>query len=250
MKDTNYTLTPFDKVRIVMVNTTEPGNIGAGARAMKNMSLSRLYLVNPSHFPSAVATARASGADNLLADATVCSTLEEALEGVHLVIGASARQRSMKWRQLDVVESCREIQKTLKDERQEVAVIFGTERSGLTNEELDLCHILMTIPGNPEYFSLNVASAIQVFAYQYFVHSSDTSFDSSEKNLASFGELEGFYKHLEQTLEYIDYFEEKRPRPLLMRRLRRLFSRAMPEQEEVAILRGILRNIKPFEKNK
>jgi TrmH family RNA methyltransferase len=219
IKDTNYTLTPFDKVRIVMVNTTEPGNIGAGARAMKNMALSRLYLVNPSNFPSAVATA-----------------------------GASARQRSMKWRQLDVVDSCAEIQKTLEHDGQEVAVIFGTERSGLTNDELDLCHILMTIPGNPEYFSLNVASAIQVFAYQYFVCNSQTNFESSENTLASFGELEGFYKHLEQVLEHIEYFEEKRPRPLLMRRLRRLFGRAQPEQEEVAILRGILRNIKHFEK--
>ena len=230
-----------------MVNTTEPGNIGAGARAMKNMALSRLYLVNPNNFPSAVATARASGADNLLADATICNTLEEALEGVHLVIGASARQRAMKWRQLDVVDSCVEIQKTLKNAGQEVAVIFGTERSGLTNEELDLCHILMTIPGNPEYFSLNVASAIQVFAYQYFVCSSELNFESSSNALASFDELEGFYKHLEQVLEHIDYFEEKRPRPLLMRRLRRLFGRAQPEKEEVAILRGILRNIKPFQ---
>ena len=230
-----------------MVNTTEPGNIGAGARAMKNMALSRLYLVNPNNFPSAVATARASGADNLLADSTICNTLEEALEGVHLVIGASARQRAMKWRQLDVVDSCVEIQKTLKNAGQEVAVIFGTERSGLTNEELDLCHILMTIPGNPEYFSLNVASAIQVFAYQYFVCSSELNFESSSNALASFDELEGFYKHLEQVLEHIDYFEEKRPRPLLMRRLRRLFGRAQPEKEEVAILRGILRNIKPFQ---
>jgi len=250
IKDTNYTLTPFDKVRIVMVNTTEPGNIGAGARAMKNMALSRLYLVSPSNFPSAVATARASGADNLLADATICNTLEEALEGVHLVIGASARQRAMKWRQLDVVDSCIEIQKTLGNTGQEVAVIFGTERSGLTNEELDLCHILMTIPGNPEYFSLNVASAIQVFAYQYFVSSMNTSFEYSSNALASFNELESFYKHLEQVLEHINYFEEKRPRPLLMRRLRRLFGRSYPEKEEVAILRGILRNIKPFNNRK
>jgi TrmH family RNA methyltransferase len=250
IKDTNYTLTPFDKVRIVMVNTTEPGNIGAGARAMKNMALSRLYLVNPSNFPCAVATARASGADNLLADATICNTLEEALEGVHLVIGASARQRAMKWRQLDVVDSCIEIQKTLGNTGQEVAVIFGTERSGLTNEELDLCHILMTIPGNPEYFSLNVASAIQVFAYQYFVSSMNTSFEYSSNVLASFNELESFYKHLEQVLEHINYFEEKRPRPLLMRRLRRLFGRSYPEKEEVAILRGILRNIKPFNNRK
>ena len=169
IKESNYTSPAFDKVRIVMVGTTEPGNIGAAARAMKNMSLSRLFLVNPNKYPSAAATARASGADDVLSNAVVCSSLEEALEGVHLVIGASARQRNIKWKQMDVIDTCKEIQKTLAKSRQQVAVIFGTENSGLTNKELDLCHILMTIPGNPDYFSLNVASAIQVFAYQYFV---------------------------------------------------------------------------------
>jgi len=168
-KETNYTLTSFNKVRIVMVNTTEPGNIGAAARAMKNMLLTELYLVSPLNYPSAVATARASGADDVLSNAKVCSTLEEALIGAHLVIGASARQRNIKWRQLDVIETCGEIQSIVSSKGQEVAVVFGTENSGLTNEELDLCSILMTIPGNPEYFSLNVASAIQVFAYQNFV---------------------------------------------------------------------------------
>ena len=161
-KETNYTLTSFNKVRIVMVNTTEPGNIGAAARAMKNMLLTELYLVSPLNYPSAVATARASGADDVLSNAKVCSTLEEALIGAHLVIGASARQRNIKWRQLDVIETCGEIQSIVSSKGQEVAVVFGTENSGLTNEELDLCSILMTIPGNPEYFSLNVASAIQV----------------------------------------------------------------------------------------
>ena len=104
IKDTNYTLAAFDKVRIVMVGTTEPGNIGAAARAMKNMSLSRLFLVNPNKYPSAAATARASGADDVLSNAVVCSSLEEALEGVHLVIGASARQRNIKWKQMDVLD--------------------------------------------------------------------------------------------------------------------------------------------------
>ena len=134
-----------------MVNTTEPGNIGAAARAMKNMALTRLYLVNPSNYPSATATARASGADDVLFNAKVCETLEEALDGVSLVIGASARQRRIKWRQLDVVESCSEIN-DITHNNQEVAVVFGTEKSGLSNEELDLCQVLMTIPGNPEYF--------------------------------------------------------------------------------------------------
>ncbi len=246
-KEENYTQT-FDRVRVVMLNTTEPGNIGAAARAMKNMNLSQLTLVNPQGYPSAVATARASGADDVLSNALVCESLEEALQGAHLVIGASARQRNIKWRQMDVVGACSEIQKTTSVENQTVAVVFGTEKYGLTNEELDLCQILMTIPGNPNYFSLNVASAIQVFAYQNYVYNTTTQFEQSSNEIASFNELEGFYTHLAQVLEHIDYFEEKRPKALLMRRLRRFFGRAEPEKEEVAIFRGILRNIKPFER--
>ncbi len=246
-KEANYTHT-FDRVRVVMLNTTEPGNIGAAARAMKNMNLSQLTLVNPQGYPSAVATARASGADDVLSNALVCESLEEALQGAHLVIGASARQRNIKWRQMDVVGACSEIQKTTSVENQTVAVVFGTEKYGLTNEELDLCQILMTIPGNPNYFSLNVASAIQVFAYQNYVYNTTTQFEQSSNEIASFNELEGFYTHLAQVLEHIDYFEEKRPKALLMRRLRRFFGRAEPEKEEVAIFRGILRNIKPFER--
>jgi len=244
-KETNYT---FDNTRVVMVNTTEPGNIGAAARAMKNMSLSKLYLVNPKGYPSATATARASGADDVLSNAIVCDSLEQALQGTHLVIGASARQRNIKWKQMDVVGACSEIQKTTAIESQEVAVVFGTEKYGLTNEELDLCQILMTIPGNPNYFSLNVASAIQVFAYQNYVYNTTTEFEKTSNEPASFDELEGFYAHLTQVLEHIDYFEDKRPKELLMRRLRRFFGRAEPEKEEVAIFRGILRNIQPFKK--
>lgn len=232
-----------------MVNTANAGNIGAGARAMKNMSLARLYLVNPDNFPSSKATFRASGADDILSNAIVCNSLEEALVGVHLVIGASARKRTIKWRQLDVIDSCKEIKKTITENSQEVAVIFGTENSGLSNKELDLCHILMTIPSSSEYSSLNVAAAIQVFAYQYFIsNTKPIDFTNNEFVLASFNELEGFYQHLEQVLEYINYFDRKRPKALLMRRLRRFFIRSNPEKEEIAILRGILHNIKAFEK--
>ena len=245
-KESNYTLTSFNKVRIVMVNTTEPGNIGAAARAMKNMMLTQLYLVSPNNYPSAVATARASGADDVLSDAKVCNTLKEALIGTQLVIGASARQRNIKWRQLNVIETCSEIQSTVASSGQEVAVVFGTENSGLTNEELDLCSILMTIPGNPEYFSLNVASAIQVFAYQNYVSTVESNFDNSGGELANFDDLNSFYNHLEQALEHISYFDSKKPKSLLMRRLRRLFSRSYPEKEEVAILRGILNKINPY----
>ena len=245
-KEMNYTLTNFNKVRIVMVNTTEPGNIGAAARAMKNMMLSQLYLVSQSNYPSAVATARASGADDVLSKALICTTLEEALEGVSLVIGASARQRNIKWRQLDVIETCNEIQTSFLSNERDVAVVFGTENSGLTNEELDLCSILMTIPGNPKYFSLNVASAVQVFAYQNFVTNVEGKFDNAPKDTATFDDLNSFYKHLEQVLEHISYFDSKKPKSLLMRRLRRLFGRSIPEKEEVAILRGILNKINPY----
>ena len=245
--EANYTLTNFNKVRIVMVNTTEPGNIGAAARAMKNMMLSQLYLVSPSNFPSSVATARASGADDILSNARVCSNLEEALNGVKLVVGASARQRNIKWRQLDVIDTCSQIQSSLVSSDEDVAVVFGTENSGLTNEELDLCSILMTIPGNPKYFSLNVASAIQVFAYQNFISTIDGKFDNTPKDIASFEDLNSFYKHLEQVLEHINYFDSKKPKSLLMRRMRRLFGRSEPEKEEVAILRGILNKINPYQ---
>ena len=245
--EANYTLTNFNKVRIVMVNTTEPGNIGAAARAMKNMMLSQLYLVSPSNFPSAVATARASGADDILSNARVCSTLEEALNGVKLVVGASARQRNIKWRQLDVIDTCSQIQSSLVSNDEDVAVVFGTENSGLTNEELDLCSILMTIPGNPKYFSLNVASAIQVFAYQNFISSIDGKFDNTPKDIASFEDLNSFYNHLEQVLEHINYFDSKKPKSLLMRRIRRLFGRSEPEKDEIAILRGILNKINPYQ---
>jgi len=202
--------------------------------------------VSPLNYPSAVATARASGADDVLSNAKVCSTLEEALIGAHLVIGASARQRNIKWRQLDVIETCGEIQSIVSSKGQEVAVVFGTENSGLTNEELDLCSILMTIPGNPEYFSLNVASAIQVFAYQNFVSAVESKFDNSGGETANFEELNSFYNHLEQSLDHINYFDSKKPKSLLMRRLRRLFGRSNPEKEEVAILRGILNKINPY----
>lgn len=242
-KNENYTF-----VRIVMVNTTEAGNIGAAARAMKNMNLDKLYLVNPSGYPSAVATARASGADDVLASAVVCDSLEEALRGTSIVIGASARQRSVRWRQMDVVDACKEIQKNTTTENEDAAVVFGTEKYGLTNEEMDLCQILMTIPGNPKYFSLNVASAIQVFAYQNFVLNNTTNFDNDKNDFPSFDEKESFYKHLEQVLEHLEYFQENRPKELLMRRLRRFFNRSEIEKEELAIFRGIIKKIKPFDK--
>ncbi len=244
-KPENYT---FSRVRIVMVNTTEAGNIGAAARAMKNMELESLYLVTPRDYPSAKATARASGADDVLAGAVVCESLEEALAGVHLVIGASARQRSIKWPQVDVIGACNAIGRAMVGGERDVAVVFGTENSGLTNEDLDKCQMLMTIPGNRDYFSLNVAAAVQVFAYQYFVLNDQQVLSESTNAAAGFNELEYFYEHLAQVLQHIEFFDEMRPQSLLMRRLRRFFVKARPEQDELAIFRGILHNIKPFSK--
>lgn len=241
-KELNYT---FDSIRIVMVNTTEAGNIGAAARAMKNMALKNLYLVNPNNYPSAKATARASGADDVLANAIVCNNLNDALMGCDLIIGASARQRTIKWQQLDVKASTKLIKETVFN-KQKVAVVFGRENSGLTNKELDLCQVLMTIPGNKEYFSLNVASAVQVFAYQNFITFTDNKTlvnNNKNKEIASFSDMENFYNHLEQTLININYFDDNKPKEKLMRRLRRLFHRAMIEKDEVAILRGILKRI-------
>ena len=238
--------TIFDNIRIVLVSTTEAGNIGAVARAMKNMSLTSLYLVNPQNFPSSVATARASSADDVLENAIVVDSLKNALNGVDLVIGASARQRERTVPQLDVVGSCDKIKQITKSGGK-VAVVFGTERSGLTNTELDLANILMTIPGNKNYFSLNLAQAVQVFSYQNFITNFDTKIELNDDNNASFNELEGFYSHLLQALEHINYIDKNKPKELLERRLRRIFNKANLAKDEVAILRGILRNIKEYE---
>ncbi|MCW8840059.1 MAG: RNA methyltransferase, partial [Gammaproteobacteria bacterium] len=159
------TATPghFPRIRIVMVETSHPGNIGAAARAMKNMALERLYLVNPVLFPHREAVSRSSGAEDLLERAVICDTLAEALEGCSLVFGASARsQRTIPWPQVDV-RGCAAIAAERGGEG-EVAVLFGREDSGLSNEELELCNYLVHIPTNPNYSSLNVAAAIQVVA--------------------------------------------------------------------------------------
>lgn len=246
-KENNYTLEDDNlaRVRVVMVSTTEPGNIGAAARALKNMALSTLYLVNPSNFPCAAATARASGADDVLQNCVVCNSLEEAISGCNLVIGASARQRSIKWQQVDAQEACVMIEQTINTNQQEVAVVFGTENSGLTNAELDLCQVLMTIPANPAYSSLNIAQAVQVFSYQlhqqYIKKQTTTKPDT--QNFASADELAYFYEHLEQVLVSIGYMDVNRPSELLMRRLRKIFHRTNLYKDEVAIFRGILSKI-------
>lgn len=225
-------------LRIVLVETTHPGNIGAVARAMKNMGLSNLYLVSPKIFPSAEATARASGADDLLYSAKVCKTLGQAIDDCQLVIGASARSRSIAWPELGP-KDCAEIISDFSVDTQ-IALIFGREHSGLTNTELDRCNYLLKIPSNPEFSSLNLAAAVLVIAYELFF-----VFQEQQVNLdkipesASAGELESFFQHLYLTLCDIGFIRPDRSRTI-MRRLRRLFNRSRLEKKEIDILRGVL----------
>ncbi len=230
-------------VRIVLVGTTHPGNIGAAARAMHTMGLSRLYLVNPKHFPCAEATARASGADELLAQAKICTSLLQAIAGCRLVFGMSARPRTIPWPSLEA-RACG-ILAAAEAAEGEVALVFGREHSGLSNAELDHCNYLVHIPSNPEYKSLNLAAAVQVIAYEIRVAAMVNGrlpFKNKvpiESSPALASEMAGFFEHLERALIAIEFIDPGNPR-LLMRRLRRLFFRARLETQEVNILRGIL----------
>jgi len=236
------------RVRLVLVETSLSGNIGAVARAMKNMGLSRLALVRPRRAPDdAEALARAAGADDLLAAATRHETLAEALSGCRLVIGSSARARSVRWPQLDP-RGCAE--RVLAEcGAGEVALVLGRESSGLTNEELSCCHYLVRIPTAATFSSLNVAAAAQIFAYELRQSALAALAAAppappgeppqSEAPLATADEMEGFYGHLEQTLVAIG-FADPQQSARLKRRLRRLFNRARPDRTELNILRGIL----------
>jgi TrmH family RNA methyltransferase len=231
-----------DNIRIVLVNTSHAGNIGAVARAMKNMGLQSLYLVAPANYPSAEATARASGADDILAGAVLTDTLDEALAGCSQVFGASARLRRVHWPQLDPRQTARQV--IMLGERNPVALVFGRERTGLTNEELEKCNYLVHIPCNPEFPALNVASAVQILAYEIHLAmiagvSRDVSREEDEPATAE--EVERFYKHLQQALVDVEFLDPQNPRQL-MRRLRRLFNRAQLQKMEVNILRGVLRS--------
>ena len=239
----------LNSVNIVLSHTTHPGNIGATARAMKTMGLSKLTLINPKNYPSTEATVRASKADDVLQDATVVDTLDEALEDISLVIGTSARSRH-----LDVpILTARELAEKLLNEYQQhsIAVLFGTENSGLTNEEVSRCHYHVYIPANPDYSSLNLASAVQLISYELRVAdlgNKGVSIEKNESPQVTGKQLEGYYQHLEETLVQIGYHNPKHPK-LLMSRLRRLYNRARPDHSEMQILRGILSSIQKGFKN-
>lgn len=220
-----------------MSHTTHPGNIGAAARAMKTMGLSRLYLINPRHFPDPQATAMAAGADDILNDAVVCGSIDEALQGVVFTVAMTARLRDISV----AVKTPREAVPQVLQETQSgpVALLFGTEMSGLTNEEMGKAQLGVNIPANPEFSSLNVASAVQLMAYELNVAAADFRPVQPEIAPASHERLEGLYAHLERTLREIGFFTTQNP-ARLMQRLRRLYARARLEDEEVNILRGIL----------
>ena len=219
-------------IRIVLIETSHPGNIGAVARAMKTMCLDSLVLVSPKIFPSAEATARASGADDLLANAQVCDSLDEALHGCHLVIGASAREdRALRWPVVKPTEGAQHL--CAESLRGPVAMIFGRENSGLSNDELSRCHQLMHIPTNPDFASLNLAAAVQLVAWeirQVQLQGTATVDDDDAHEPATSDEMERFY---------VGFLDPQSPR-YLVPRMRRLFNRARPEQTEINILRGIL----------
>ena len=230
--------------RIVLVGTTHPGNIGAVARAMKNMGLSDLVLVSPRYFPHDDATARASGAEDILANTRVEDDLAAAISDCVFVAGASARARSIEWPNL----APRECALRLVDESRNgtVAVVFGPEKSGLTNEDLDRCQVLLTIPTNPEFSSLNIAMAVQVMTYELRLASSERlpSCTDAEAPPATSEEMEHFYRHLEDVMTGSGFLDPDNPRHL-MRRLRRLFVKAGPDKNEINILRGFLASVDP-----
>lgn len=230
----------LSKIRIVLVETSHPGNIGGIARAMKNMGLSQLVLVNPKEYPSQVASARASSAADVLDAARVVSSLDEALVGTKLVVGASARLRKVSWPQLDVRETAKLTLETVNED-EEVALVFGREDSGLSNAELDKCHYLAHIPSNPNYSSLNIGAAVQVFAYECLMATQIESVHQKgyRHRLASSDQLEGFYEHLYQALQDIEFLDPAK-NARFMRRMRRLFNRSQLDIKEVDILRGIL----------
>lgn len=209
---------------------------------MKNMGMSQLRLVNPKLFPHADATARASGADDLLRTATVYASLPEAIADCQLVLGASARDRTISWPAVTARECAEKWGHTRIT--QNIALVFGRENSGLKNHELDLCHYLLRIPCNPEYSSLNLAAAVQVVCYELFVTSGQQQIssigDQGEDPLATTEQMEGFYRHLQQTMADIGFLQPERSKSI-MRRLRRIFNRIQLDTKELDILRGILR---------
>ncbi|OUS38171.1 tRNA (cytosine(32)/uridine(32)-2'-O)-methyltransferase TrmJ ['Osedax' symbiont bacterium Rs2_46_30_T18] len=229
----------LNNIRIVLINTFHPGNIGAAARALKNMGLSNLYLVDPVDFPHDEAVSRAAGAQDVLENAVVVSSLQEAISDCQLVIGTSARNRTFDLPLLDVKDCANKI---LGESTQgNVAILFGRESKGLLNEELSLCNFHLFIPTNPEYPVLNISQAIQLVSYEIWLASQEqTTIASSEYPLHK--EMAMFYQHLEQVLRKA-HFLIPQHEGRAMQKLQRFFNRSRPEKQELGMLRGVLSSI-------
>jgi tRNA/rRNA methyltransferase len=230
---------PLDKVRVILSHPSHPGNIGAAARAMKTMGLNSLYLVSPKAFPDKEAERRAAGAWEILNNATVCTNLDEALSGTFLAAAVTARSRELSPEVFDARQGALEL---IRHARQNVvAVVFGTEMSGLPTSEVRKCQIVVHIPANPDYSSLNLASAVQVMAYELRMALPQLASLSQPGGgtVAEFDEIEMLYRHLEQVAVNSGFLDPAEPKRL-MQRIRRLFGRARLEKEEVNILRGLL----------
>ena len=249
MQDKAIKIMPIDHIDIVMVGTTHPGNIGAAARAMKNMCFTNLVLVDPQCPVGEIAFARSSGAHAILDQHKTYDTLQEAINDCHLVVGMSARHRSLPWPELSPQQMTQEIIRKGADNR--VALVFGREQSGLTNDELGFCNYMASIPTNPDFSSLNVASAIQIMCYE--INQSLLNKDQGEAKetapdepLATSHDIEGYMSHLKQVLETTEFLDPENP-GILMQRLRRLYLRVELNKTEVNILRGILSSVQKYQ---
>ncbi|WP_437887458.1 tRNA (cytosine(32)/uridine(32)-2'-O)-methyltransferase TrmJ [Phytobacter sp. V91] len=236
----------LQNIRIVLVETSHTGNMGSVARAMKTMGLTNLWLVNPLVKPDSQAIALAAGASDVIGDAKIVDTLDEALAGCSLVVGTSARSRTLPWPMLDPRECG--LKSVAEGKHAPVALVFGRERVGLTNDELQKCHYHVAIAANPEYSSLNLAMAVQVIAYEVRMAWLATQEENSAAQVEEeapyplVDDLERFYGHLEKTLLSTGFIRENHPGQV-MNKLRRLFTRARPESQELNILRGMLASI-------
>ncbi|MEZ9233782.1 tRNA (cytosine(32)/uridine(32)-2'-O)-methyltransferase TrmJ [Vibrio amylolyticus] len=236
----------LDNVKVVLVGTSHSGNIGSAARAMKVMGLSQLVLVDPQCDVDDQTLALAAGASDLVENAVVVDTLAQAVEDCGLVVGSSARSRTLEWPMLEPRECGEKF--SVEGQKHPVALVFGRERTGLTNEELQTCHYHVCIPANPEYSSLNLAMAVQTICYEVRVahlaaeQSQFTKKPTLEEEYPRHKELEMFYEHLEKVITDTQFISKDQPGQV-MNKLKRLFSRARPEIQELNILRGILSSI-------
>lgn len=239
-----------NNIRIILVNPSHPGNIGAAARAMKNMGFSRLYLVNPVKFPHPEAFYRSSRADDVVRDAVVVKSLDEALQGCAYVFGTSAREREMSAPIISVQEMSNKVVEQ-SQATDEIAIVFGREKHGLYNEEIRRCQYQVKIPTVANYSSLNLGAAVQVIVYELYktmLHQENQPINQEEKlDLATVDELEGLYQHLEKSMIQIGFLDPENPR-MMMPRFRQIFRRARLEKEDVNLLRGMLASVIRFVK--